>query len=99
MVAEQVGDHGAENNDGNGQNQRPPEAVPKHCGAVSGVFAVTMNVVVFVQGGVRVIVAGMIRVVGVVCFRSGVITMVLAGMVGSAHDVPFAQPGRGQDDG
>lgn len=49
---------------------------------MSGVFAVTMNVVVFVQGGVRVIVAGMIRVVGVVCFRSGVITMVLAGMVG-----------------
>ncbi|RUP94368.1 hypothetical protein R3O65_00185 [Corynebacterium pseudodiphtheriticum] len=79
MVAEQVGDHGAENNDGNGQNQRPPEAVPKHCGAVSGVFAVTMNVVV--------------------CFRSGVITMVIAGMVGSAHDVPFAQPGRGRDDG
>ena len=51
--------------------------------AVSGVFAVTMNVVVFVHGGVRVIVghrlavgvgicvvfvAGMIRVVGVVCF-------------------------------
>ena len=114
VVAEQVGDHGAENNDGNGQNQRPPEAVPKHCGAVSGVFAVTMNVVVFVQGGVRVIVghrlavgvgicvvfvAGMIRVVGVVCFRSGVITMVITGMVGSAHDVPFAQPGRGRDDG
>ena len=64
----------------------------------------TMNVVVFVQGGVRVIVghrlavgvgicavfvAGMIRVVGVVCFRSGVITMVIAGMVGSAHGVPF----------
>ena len=85
LVAEQLGDHGAENNDGNGQNQRPPEAVPKHCGTVSGVFAVTMNVVVFVQGGVRVIVgrlavgvgmcvvfvAGMIRVVGVVCFRSG----------------------------
>ncbi|OFS23726.1 hypothetical protein HMPREF3067_00915 [Corynebacterium sp. HMSC04H06] len=77
---------------------------------MSGVFAVTMNVVVFVQGGVRVIVghrlavvvgicvvfvAGMIRVVGVVCFRSGVITR----MVGSAHDVPFAQPGRGRDDG
>ncbi|MHD0002135.1 hypothetical protein ACQX2T_10020 [Corynebacterium diphtheriae] len=53
-------------------------------------FAVTMNVVVFVQGGVRVIVglrmavgvgicvvfvAGMIRVVGVVCFWGGVITM------------------------
>lgn len=109
-----MGDHGAENNDGNGQNQRPPEAVPKHCGAVSGVFAVTMNVVVFVRGGMRVIVrhrlavgvgicvvfvAGMIRVVGVVCFRSGVITMVIAGMVGSAHDVPFAQPGRGRDDG
>ena len=88
-VAEQVGDHGAENNDGNGQNQRPPEAFPKHCGAVPGVFAVTMNVVVFVQGRVRVtvghrlavgvgicvvFVAGMIRVVGVVCFRSGVIT-------------------------
>ena len=65
---------------------------------MSGVFAVTMNVVVFVvQGGVRVIVghrmavgvgicvvfvAGMIRVMGVVCFRSGVITMVIAGMVG-----------------
>ena len=94
-----MSDHGAENNDGNGQNQRPPEAVPKHCGAVSGVFAVTMNVVVFVQGGVRVIVAGIIRVVGVVCFRSGVITMVLDGMVGSVHDVPFAQPGRGRDDG
>ncbi|MCZ2117660.1 hypothetical protein NUI01_08165 [Corynebacterium sp. MC-17D] len=78
---------------------------------MSGVFAVTMNVVVFVvQGGVRVIVghllavgvgicvvfvAGMIRVVGVVCFRSGAIT----GMVGSVHDVPFAQPGRGRDDG
>ena len=46
-----------------------------------------------------VFVAGMIRVVGVVCFRSGVITMVIAGMVGSAHDVPFAQPGRGRDDG
>lgn len=55
-----------------------------------GVFAVTMNLVVFVQDGVRVtvvhrlavgvgicvvFVAGMIRVVGVVCFRSGVITM------------------------
>lgn len=53
-VAEQVGDHGAENNDGNGQNQRPPEAFPKHCGAVPGVFAVTMNLVVFVQGRVRV---------------------------------------------
>ena len=79
-----------------------------------GVFAVTMNLVVFVQDGVRVtvvhrlavsvgvcvvFVAGMIRVVGVVCFLSGVITMVIAGMVGSAHDVPFAQPGRGQDDG
>ena len=79
-----------------------------------GVFAVTMNVVVFVQDGVRVtvghrlavgvgicvvFVAGMIRVVGVVCFRSGVITMVITGMVGSAHDVPFAQPGRGRDDG
>ena len=65
-----------------------------------GVFAVTMNVVVFVQDGVRVIVgrrlamgvgicvvfvAGIIRVVGVVCFRSGVITMVITGMVGSAH--------------
>ncbi|MFS8937260.1 hypothetical protein [Corynebacterium sp. c25Ua_89] len=77
-------------------------------------FAVTMHVVVFVQGGVRVIVghrlavgvgirvvfvAGMIRVVGVVCFRSGVITMVITGMVGSAHDVSFAQPGRGRDDG
>jgi hypothetical protein len=77
---------------------------------VPGVFAVTMNLVVFVQDGVRVtvvyrlavgvgicvmFVAGMIRVVGVVCFRSGVI----AGMVGSAHDVPFAQPGRGRDDG
>ncbi|MGI6128426.1 MAG: hypothetical protein ACOYEF_16075 [Planifilum sp.] len=64
----------------------------------------TMNVVVFVHGGMRVIVghslavgvgicvvfvAGMIRVVGVVCFRSGVITMVIAGMVESAHDVPF----------
>ena len=71
---------------------------------MSGVFAVTMNVVVFVQGGVWVIVghrlavgvgirvvflAGMIRVVGVVCFRSGVITMVIAGMMGSTHDVPF----------
>lgn len=114
MVAEQVGDHGAENNDGNGQNQRPPKALPKHCGAVSGVFAVTMNVVVFVQGGVRVIVglrmavgvgicvvfvAGMIRVVGVVCFWGGVITMVITGMVGSVHDVPFAQPGRGRDYG
>lgn len=59
-----------------------------------GVFAVTMNLVVFVQGRVRVtvvhrlavgvgvcvvFVAGMIRVVGVVCFRSGVITMVIAG--------------------
>lgn len=81
---------------------------------MSGVFAVTMHVVVFVQGGVRVIVghrlavgvgirvvfvAGMIRVVGVVCFRSGVITMVITGMVGSAHDVSFAQPGRGRDDG
>lgn len=79
-----------------------------------GVFAVTMNLVVFVQGRVRVtvghrlavsvgicmvFVAGMIRVVGVVCFRSGVITMVIAGMVGSAHDVPFAQPGRDRDDG
>ena len=79
-----------------------------------GVFAVTMNLVVFVQGRVRVtvvhrlavgvgvcvvFVAGVIRVVGVVCFRSGVITMVTAGMVGSAHDVPFAQPGRGRDDG
>ena len=79
-----------------------------------GVFAVTMNLVVFVQDGVRVtvvhrlavgvgvcvvFVAGMIRVVGVVCFRSGVITMVLDGMVGSVHDVPFAQPGRGRDDG
>lgn len=78
------------------------------------VFAVTMNLVVFVQDGVRVtvvhrlavsvgvcvvFVAGMIRVVGVVCFRSGVITMVIAGMVGSVHDVPFAQPGRGRDDG
>ncbi len=65
-----------------------------------GVFTVTMNVVVFVQDGVRVIVgrrlamsvsicvvlvAGIIRVVGVVCFRSGVITMVITGMVGSAH--------------
>ena len=74
----------------------------------------TMHVVVFVQGGVRVIVghrlavgvgicvvfvAGMIWVVGVVCFRSGVITMVITGMVGSAHDVPFAQPGRDRDDG
>ena len=79
-----------------------------------GVFAVTMNLVVFVQDGVRVtvvyrlavgvgicvvFVAGMIRVMGVVCFRSGVITMVIAGMVGSVHDVPFAQPGRGRDDG
>ena len=79
-----------------------------------GVFAVTMNLVVFVQDGVRVTVvhrlavgvgicvvfmAGMIRVVGVVCFRSGVITMVITEMVGSAHDVPFAQPGRGRDDG
>ena len=79
-----------------------------------GVFAVTMNLVVFVQDGVRVtvvhrlavgvgicvmFVAGMIRVVGVVCFRSGVITMVITEMVGSAHDVPFAQPGRGRDDG
>lgn len=79
-----------------------------------GVFAVTMNLVVFVQDGVRVtvvhrlavgvgicvvFVAGMIRVVGVVCFRSGVITMVITGMVGSVHDVPFAQPGRGRDDG
>ena len=79
-----------------------------------GVFAVTMNLVVFVQDGVRVtvvhrlavgvgvcvvFVAGMIRVVGVVCFWSGVITMVIAGMVGSVHDVPFAQPGRGRDDG
>nr|WP_306428972.1 hypothetical protein [Corynebacterium sp. 76QC2CO] len=59
-----------------------------------------MNVVVFVRDGVRVIVghrlamgvgicvvfvAGIIRVVGVVCFRSGVITMVIAGMVGSVH--------------
>lgn len=73
-----------------------------------------MNVVVFVLDGVRVIVghrlavgvgicvvfvAGMIRVVGVVCFRSGVITMVIAGMVGSAHYVLSAQPGRGRDDG
>ena len=81
---------------------------------MSGVFAVTMNVVVFVRGGMRVIVrhrlavgvgicvvfvAGMIRVVGVVCFRSGVIIMVITGMVGSAHDVSFAQPGRGRDDG
>lgn len=79
-----------------------------------GVFAVTMNLVVFVQDGVRVtvvhrlavgvgvcvvFVAGVIRVVGVVCFRSGVITMVIAGMVGSAHDVPFTQPGRGRNDG
>ena len=79
-----------------------------------GVFAVTMNLVVFVQDGVRVTVVhrltvgvgicvmfvpGMIRVVGVVCFRSGVITMVITEMVGSAHDVPFAQPGRGRDDG
>lgn len=67
---------------------------------MSGVFAVTMNLVIFVQGGVRVIVghrlavgvgtcvvfvAGMIRVVGVACFRSRVITMVITGMVGSAH--------------
>ena len=74
----------------------------------------TMNLVVFVQGRVRVtvvhrlavgvgvcvvFVAGMIRVVGVVCFRSEVITTVITGMVGSAHDVPFAQPGRGRDDG
>jgi hypothetical protein len=81
---------------------------------VPGVFAVTMNLVVFVQDGVRVtvvhrlavgvgvcvvFVAGMIRVVGVVCFRSEVITTVITGMVGSAHDVPFAQPGRGRDDG
>jgi len=81
---------------------------------VPGVFAVTMNLVVFVQDGVRVtvvhrlavgvgvcvvFVAGMIRVVGVVCFRSVVITMVIAGMVGNVHDVPFAQPGRGRDDG
>jgi len=81
---------------------------------VPGVFAVTMNLVVFVQDGVRVtvvhrlavgvgicvmFVAGMIRVVGVVCFRSGVITMVITGMVGSSHDVPFAQPVRGRDDG
>lgn len=79
-----------------------------------GVFAVTMNLVVFVQDGVRVTVVhrlavgvgicvmfvpGMIRVVGVVCFRSGVITMVITEMVGSAHDVPFAPPGRGRDDG
>ena len=79
-----------------------------------GVFAVTMNLVVFVQDGVRVtvvhrlavgvgvcvvFVAGMIRVVGVVCFRSEVITTVITGMVGSAHDVPFAQPGQGRDDG
>ena len=79
-----------------------------------GVFAVAMNLMVFVQGRVRVtvvhrlavgvgvcvvFVSGMIRVVGVVCFRSGVITMVIAGMVGSVHDVPFAQPGRGRDDG
>ena len=79
-----------------------------------GVFAVTMNLVVFVQDGVRmtvvhrlavgvgvcvVFVAGMIRVVGVVCFRSEVITTVITGMVGSAHDVTFAQPGRGRDDG
>ena len=79
-----------------------------------GVFAVTMNLVVFVQDGVRVtvvhrlavgigvcvvFVAGMIWVVGVVCFRSEVITTVITGMVGSAHDVPFAQPGRGRDDG
>ena len=79
-----------------------------------GVFAVTVNLVVFVQDRVRVtvghrlavsvgicmvFVAGMIRVVGVVCFWSGVITMVIAGMVGSVHDVPFAQPGRGRDDG
>ena len=77
-----------------------------------GVFAVTMNLVVFVQDRVRVtvghrlavsvgicmvFVAGMIRVVGVICFRSGAITMVIAGMVGSVHDVPFAQPGRGRD--
>ena len=81
---------------------------------MSGVFAVTMNVVVLIQGGVRVIVGhrlavgvgicvvfvpGMIRVVGVVCFRSGVITMVITGMVGSTHDVPSTQPGRGRDDG
>jgi glucan phosphoethanolaminetransferase (alkaline phosphatase superfamily) len=81
---------------------------------VSGVFAVTMNVVVFVQDGVRVIVghrlavdvgicvvfvAGLIWVVGVLCFRSGVITMVIAVMVGSAHDVPSVQPGRGRDNG
>ena len=79
-----------------------------------GVFAVTMNLVVFVQDRVRVtvghrlavsvgicmvFVAGMIRVVGGVCFWSGVITMVIAGMAGSVHDVPFAQPGRGRDDG
>lgn len=89
-------------------------SVPETLRCCAGVFAVTMNLVVFVQDGVRVtvvhrlavgvgvcvvFVAGMIRVVGVVCFRSGVITMVIAGMVGSVHDVPFAQPGRGRDDG
>ena len=109
-----MGDHGAENNDGNGQNQRPPEPVSKHCGAVSGVFAVTMNVVVFVRGGMRVIVghrlavgvgicvvfvAGMIRVVGVVCFRSGVVTKVITPQVGRGKEVTLAQPRRGRDDG
>jgi len=81
---------------------------------VAGVFTVTVDLVFFIDSGMRmivrhglavgggirmVLVTGMIRVVGVVCFRSGVITMVITRMVGSAHDVPFAQPGRGRDDG
>ncbi|GEB98842.1 hypothetical protein CFL01nite_23370 [Corynebacterium flavescens] len=77
---------------------------------MAGVFTVTVDLVFFIDSGMRmivwhglavgggirmVLVTGMIRVVGVVCFRSGVITVV----VGSAHEVPFAQPGRGRDDG
>jgi len=77
---------------------------------VAGVFTVTVDLVFFIDSGMRmivwhglavgggirmVLVTDMIRVVGVVCFRSGVITVV----VGSAHEVPSAQPGRGRDDG
>ncbi|GGO22328.1 hypothetical protein GCM10010980_24280 [Corynebacterium marinum] len=77
---------------------------------MTGVVAVTVDLVLLIQGRVRVfvrhrlavgvgirmvLVTGMIRVVGVVCFRGGVITVV----VGSAHEVPSAQPGRGRDDG
>lgn len=77
---------------------------------MAGVFTVTVDLVFFSDSGMRmivrpglavgggtrmVLVTGMIRVVGVVCFRSGVITVV----VGSVHEVPFVQPGLGRDDG